>query len=214
MQGSNRRPSRLGGFELREFPDCRISRDARLAIRLGFSQVARLELREPVKLVVGDVGIKPWTLPSPTPSIRAAPTRRRSFAAASPRPDLRLFGRGPRFFKVAFRLRALLLHRGQCAEVEINDRPNDAAMAQVSASRGRLPKQRESAAGAEQLDPNQGPEILAEKARRRFFLAGQYLDVEAGKLDFANSSRTKPLRLSRIGRFPPRSRNALGKLAG
>ena len=33
-----------------------------------------------------------------------------------------IFGRGPRFFKVAFRLRALRLHRGQCAEVEIDER--------------------------------------------------------------------------------------------
>ena len=89
MQGSNRRPSRLGGFELRDSLIVESSRDARLAIRLGFSQVARLELREPVKSVAGDVGIKSWTLPSPTPSIRAAPTRRRSFAAAYPRPDLR-----------------------------------------------------------------------------------------------------------------------------
>jgi adenylate cyclase len=30
-----------------------------------------------------------------------------------------IFGRGPRFFKVAFRLRALRLHRGQCAEGDV-----------------------------------------------------------------------------------------------
>ena len=40
-----------------------------------------------------------------------------------------IFGRGPCFFKVAFGLRALRLHRGQCAEVEIDDRACDAAVA-------------------------------------------------------------------------------------
>ena len=64
----------------------------------------------------------------------------------------------------------------------------------------------ESPAGAEQLDPNQGPEILADQTRRWFFLAGQNLDVEAGKLDAQVRSRSKRLRLSRIGRFPARLR--------
>ena len=71
-----------------------------------------------------------------------------------------IFSRGARFFEIASRLRALLLHRGQCTEVEIDERACDAAVAQVAA-RGCLPKQRESPAGAEQLDPDQGKEVFA-----------------------------------------------------
>ena len=80
-----------------------------------------------------------------------------------------IFGRGPRFFKVAFRLRALRLHRGQCAEVEIDERACDAAVAQVSA-RGRLPKQRRSAAGADSLIPIRVRKFLRTKPGGGFSL--------------------------------------------
>jgi len=77
-----------------------------------------------------------------------------------------------------------------------------------------LPKQRRSAAGAEQLDPNQGPEILADQTRRRFFLAGQNLEVEASKLD-SQISRDPSVSGFRVSvDFPLDYANALGKLAG
>src|SRR5580704_17999559 len=124
-----------------------------------------------------------------------------------------IFSRGARFFEIAYRLVPPLLHRGQCTEVEIDERACDAAVAQVSA-RGRLPKQRRSAAGAEQLDPNQGPEILADQTLRRFFLAGQHLDVEAVKLDPQISRDPCVSGFGVSVDFPLDYANALGKLAG